>query len=1102
MTERPPTQKFSPLEQQPAGDFDPTAPFPVVGIGASAGGLQALGDFFAHAPSNSGMAFVVILHLSPELASNAAAVLQRHTALPVAQVTESVLIEPNRIYVIPPDKQLEIHDGRLELVERELVEGRRVPIDAFFRSLADAYGPQAGAVILSGAGSDGTLGLKGIKEGAGVVCVQDPQEAEFDGMPRSAIATGLVDFVLPVAALPEVLHAFWRRAAAMPIRGVDAPDAEGVLQEIFAVLRARTGHDFSQYKRATVLRRLGRRLQVTGVTDLPAYLALLHTRADEVQALLQDLLISVTNFFRDPAAWAALEAVIPRLFTGKSSGDQLRVWVPACATGEEAYTVAMLLMDYADTLAQAPSIQVFATDIDEDSIAQARQGIYPEAIAGDITPERLKRYFRLDHGNYSVRKDLRERVLFAPHNLLRDPPFLKVDLITCRNVLIYLNRAAQDQVLQTFHYSLCPDGLLLLGSSESVDGMPNLFTAIDKQARLFQRRNLPAVPPLLAASSLPTRRTSAPPAARSEEASSLSDLHQQLLADHAPPSVIANQDGEIVHLSRGIGRFLQFDEGVPSHNLLQVIHSDLRVDLRAALFAARQEQSSAAARRVPVTLDGVVRLVDLVVEPIRTPEWAQGYHLVLVNDAGVAGESDPATGAAADDQVRQVEADLQRTREQLRGMVEQYETAVEEQKSANEELQAINEELRAASEELETSKEELQSVNEELTTVNLELRHKVDEVSQAHNDLQNLIASTQIGTLFLDRRLRIKRYTPGVDGIFNLLPTDLNRPIAHVTHTLAYDRLTADAVQVLETSQGITREVRSSGGQWYLVQMLPYRTDDNRIDGVVLTFVDITERKRIEEEREQLLVEAEQARREAEAALHVRTQFLSIASHELRTPLTPLLGYAQVLQARAAAETPIEPQKLYTQLTTIVRQAERLNTLVEQLLEVSRLQRGQFALDRQPVDLAALVAQSVEEFQQSLPTVGAQHAITLVRPEAPVLVFGDAMRLDQVVHNLLSNAVKYSAAGGEIEVRVAQQPAEVVLEVRDQGIGIPVDAQARLFDPFYRAGNVSPQSSGFGIGLYIVQEIVANHDGRVEVQSMEGAGSRFRVILPALDREE
>jgi two-component system CheB/CheR fusion protein len=844
-------------------------------------------------------------------------------------------------------------------------------------------------------------------------------------------------------------------------------------------------------------------MQITGVTDLPAYLGLLRSRADEVQALLQDLLISVTNFFRDRAAWEAVEAIVPRLFAGKASGDHVRVWAPACATGEEAYTVAMLLMDYAATLDQAPQIQVFATDIDEDAIAQARQGIYPEATAGDITPQRLKQYFMLQQGRYHVRKDLREHILFAPHNLLRDPPFLKVDLITCRNLLIYLSREAQDQVLRAFHYSLCPDGVLLLGSSESVDSMPSLFAAVDKQARLFQRRNLPsAVAPPIAPPSRPTRRPTAPPAAPDQEVRSLSDLHRQLLAEHAPPSVIVNQDGEIVHLSRGIWRFLQFDAGEPSHNLLHVIHPDLRLELRAALFTARREQTSAAARHVRVTLHDAVRLVDLLVEPIGTPEWAQGYSLVLVNDVGAAAESGQEVAPDADDVVRQVEADLERTRAQLRGMVEQYETAVEEQKSANEELQAMNEELRAATEELETSKEELQSVNEELTTLNLELHHKVDEVSQAHNDLQNLIASTEIGTMFLDRQLRIKRYTPSVEGLFNLLPTDLNRPLGHVTHTLAYDQLAADAAQVIETRQGVSREVASARGHWYLVQMLPYRTDDDHIQGVVVTFVDITERKRVEAEREQLLLEAEQARREAEAALLVRAQFLSIASHELRTPLTPLLGYAQLLQRRLADDTPLDPQQIQPQLTAIVRQSRRLNTLVEQLLDVSRLQRGQFTQERQPVDLGALVAQSVEEFRQSLPAVEAQHAITLVPPEAPVLVFGDPARLDEVMHNLLSNAVKYSPAGGRVEVRVTQQAAEAVLEVRDQGIGIPMDAQARLFEPFYRAGNVSPQSSGFGIGLYIVQEIVARHGGRIEVQSMEHAGSRFRVVLPALVRDE
>ncbi len=1098
--ERARAEKDREPRQPAAGEPQFTAPFPVVGIGASAGGLQALAEFFTHASPTGGIAFVVILHLSPDVESSAAELLQRYTGMPVAQVTGSIRVEPNHVYIIPPNKQLEIHDGRLHLLERQLVEGRRVPVDAFFCSLATAYGPRAGVVILSGSGSDGSVGLKAIKEAAGVVSVQDPQEAEFDGMPRSAISTGLVDFVLPVAALPEVLLAFWRRAAAIsiPIPSTDEPDAEEALHEIFAVLRVRTGHDFSLYKRGTVLRRLARRMQVTGLTDLPEYLELLRGRTDEAQALLQDLLISVTNFFRDPAAWTALEAAIPQLFAGKGPDDQVRAWVPGCATGEEAYTVAMLLADYAETLDQAPAIQVFATDIDVDAITQARQGIYPETIAGDITPERLRRYFVLDHGRYHVRKDLREQILFAPHNILRDPPFLNVSLITCRNLLIYLNREAQDLVQRAFHYSLCPDGLLLLGNSESVDGMPNLFAAVDKQTRLFQRRNLPAMPPVAPASA-PMPLPAARPPEQREEPGSLTDLHRQLLAEHAPPSVVVNRDGEIVHLSRGIGRFLHFEEGAPSHHLLQVIHPDLRGELCTALFTARQERISAQARQIRVNLDGSVRLVDLVVEPIRTPEWAEGHHLVLVSDVGAASESGREVAPDGDAAVRQIEADLDRTRAQLRGMIEQYEAAVEEQKSANEELQAINEELRAATEELETSKEELQSINEELTTLNLELRHKVDEVSQANNDLQNLIASTRIGTLFLDRRLRIKRYTPSVDGIFNLLPTDLNRPVDHVTHTLAYEELAADAARVLETLQGITREVSSTNGRWYMAQMLPYRRDDNQVDGVVLTFVDITERKRVEGERERLLLEAEQARQEAEAALHVRAQFLSIASHELRTPLTPLLGYARMLQLGAAGGSLPEPQKLQTQLKTIVRQAERLNTLVGQLLDVSRLQRGQFLLDQQPVELGALAERIVEEFRPTLPAAGGQHTLTVARPDAPAWVFGDPARLEEVLHNLLSNAVKYSPTGGRVDVRVVQEPAGMVLEVRDQGIGIPPDAHARLFEPFYRAGNVSPQSSGFGIGLYVVQEIVERHGGRIEVQSMEGAGSRFRVVLPALD---
>jgi two-component system CheB/CheR fusion protein len=670
----------------------------------------------------------------------------------------------------------------------------------------------------------------------------------------------MVDYILPVAELPDALVTYWHNAASIQLPVADAvpatevppsaaPATDGgdVLREIFALMRARTNHDFSQYKRPTLLRRIARRMQVHGAMDLPAYLRILRAQPDEVQALLRDLLISVTNFFRDPEVWLTLESLLPQIFAGKHADDQVRVWVAGCATGEEAYSVAILLAEYASTLEQPPSIQVFATDIDEEAIAAARQGLYRETIAVDVSPERLARFFIAEQGRYRIKREIRDLVLFAVHNLLRDPPFSRLDLVTCRNLLIYLNRTVQEQVLKLFHFTVRPNGYLLLGVSESTDGVPNLFSAIDTSQRLFQRRTMPTTMPAnlvnLPLASLPNRGAMAGSRGESDTGPMLAEVHQRLLLQHAPPSVLVNPDYDIVRISRGGGRFLELAEGEPATNLLKLIHPSLRIELRTALFQAAEQDGSAETRRVRLDVAGETRLVSLVVQRLREPDWMRGYMLVIFNDSADISGSEPSAVGDAEPLVRQLEEELQRTKDQLRATIEQYETAVEEHKAANEELQAINEELRATTEELETSKEELQAINEELTTVNQELKHKVEELGQSNNDLQNLMASTQIGTIFVDRELRIRRYTASAQAIFNLIASDINRPLAHITHKLDYDQLTTDAAQVLETLAKVEREVQSADGRWYLARMVPYRTIDDKIDGVTLTFVDITDQK-------------------------------------------------------------------------------------------------------------------------------------------------------------------------------------------------------------------------------------------------------------------
>ncbi len=848
----------------------------VVGIGASAGGVGALREFFSHVSADSGMAYVVIVHLSPEHESSLSSVLQNQVAVPVTEVTGTLAVEPNHVYVIPPTKYLVVEDGVIRLAAPERPRGGHTSIDLFFRSLAQTYRENAVGIVLSGTGTDGTLGLGRIKEEGGFVIAQDPAEAEYADMPRSAIATDMVDIVLPVAEMPAKLLAL--RDSARRITFPDEPEEEaapreleeGVLREILTLVRLRTGNEFQQYKRPTLLRRIARRLQVHELSDLAGYLRLLREQPEEVNALLRDLLITVTSFFRDHDSFEFLQKeIIPKLFVGKGPNDQVRVWSVGCATGEEAYSLAMLLAEYRASRDNPPRIQVFATDIDDRAIAQARDCRYPGTISLDVSPERLQRFFIHEGDLYQIRKELRETVLFASHNALSDPPFSKLDLISCRNLLIYLNREMQERTLEIFHFALRADGYLFLGASESADMVPGLFTEADKKRRIYHRRpaiGLPGAIPSLSPGKWQLRLPEVP-AGGAGNSVSAGRLHEEVVEQFAPPSILINEDYDVVHMSAHAGRYLRPSGGELSRNLLKLVHPDLRLDLRAALLELKNQARAVPveSRRIAIDLDGEKRWVNLSVRPvIGSPEAARGFLLVIFDETPETAPQASEPGLAppgGGEMLRQLEQELQRTKDQLRLIVEQYETSTEELRASNEELQAINEELRSATEELETSKEELQSVNEELTTVNQEYKEKIDEIGRANSDLQNLMGSTDIGTIFLDRELRIKLYTPPAQQLFNITPVDLGRPLQHFSNKLERSSLIEDTNEVLRTLQATEREVHSADDHWYLARMAPYRTLDEKIDGVVLTFVDITTRKRSEE---QLRRQADTLREQAE----------------------------------------------------------------------------------------------------------------------------------------------------------------------------------------------------------------------------------------------
>jgi len=824
----------------------------IVGIGASAGGVQALQAFFEVLPSHTGAAFVVVVHLDPQSRSELSNILATRTRMPVVQVEGTEALQANRVYVISPDRRLSLTDHEISSVAFDEPRGQRAPIDLFFRSLAEQHG-DGFAVILTGAGADGAIGVKAVKEAGGIILVQDPGEAEYPSMPRAAIATGIADFVLPVRELAARLVELIHNKDGAAIDEMGGIDEEG-LRRLLAHVRVRTGHDFSKYKRSTVLRRIARRLQVTRTDDLKSYYEFLRDNSDEAQALLADLLISVTTFFRDAEAFEAVKGkVIPHLFEGKDPTETIRVWIPGCATGEEAYSAAIMLLEHASRHDIRPGVQVFGSDLDMRALGIAREGLYPSAIEADVSEERLRRFFSREGDHYRVRRELRDVVLFASHSLLKDPPFSRIDFISCRNVLIYLDRELQQQVCSTFHYALNPGGYLLLGSSEAADNPPGLFRTVDRKFRIYQssaqRGDKPRLlPRLLGGMGAheppgPPGRPASPGAVLSEAAA-----HRHAIEKVAPPSALVDSAHRVVHLSDNAGRYLQPSGGPLSGDVVDLARSELRFELRSALHRVFELGQPTLTLPILVRFNGAPHRVHLHVKPAADEDEREPHYAVVLFIEGEVVEASARSPdqQATDETVRQLSEELQLTQARLRTTREESETANEELRAANEELQSINEEYRSTSEELETSKEELQSINEELQTVNSELKLKLDAVSRAHSDLQNLMAATDFGTLFLDASLRIKRFTDQVTALFRITPSDEGRPLSDFAHQLEYDELVKDAQAVLAHLAPIKREIRSRDDRWYDVRLRPYRTVDDKIDGVVITFVDVTERRQVE----------------------------------------------------------------------------------------------------------------------------------------------------------------------------------------------------------------------------------------------------------------
>ena len=1044
-----------PETTSPEEASDRSSPMPIVGIGASAGSIRALRQFFKALPPgatsqsgtdrpHAGTAYVVVLHLAPDVESNLDRILQQETDLRVVPAEDGAEVQAGTVTVISPGQRLTLSGGRIVV---EDVTGPHDPysVDRFFRSLATDQGPNAVGIILSGSGTDGTLGLRAIKEAGGVVMVQAPEEAEYPQMPESALATGIVDRSLPAAELAETLAEYRDHAGIIQL-----PDSEEALEEpeqstlmkIFGELRRMTGLDFSGYKRSTVLRRLERRLHLTGTETLGQYLDHLRSNGDEATALKKDFLISVTSFFRDPEAFQALEeTVLPAIFEDKAAGDPVRVWVPGCATGEEAYSIAMLLVEEAEAAGfPVTDIQVFATDVDTDALQVGRRGRYPKAIAADVSPERLDRFFQPDGDYVQINHGLQDNVLFAEHNLLEDPPFSDLDLISCRNLLIYLMPELQRHVYQLLHYGLRDRGYLFLGRAEAGGPAERLFEATDPAHNILRARDLPKnVGPRAAAATFLQRRPRAGSSGHADDASTdrpsrkafgpdalggrgpsspsvnrqspdtARSLHHQALMDEVA-SVLVTEDQEIIHISGAADRYLQFEEGVPTSDLMGCVPETIRPQLRTAFYQALDEGEVVRRTGLSLPIEGKPRQLSLSVRPVE--QDGTRYVHVRFEDLARPAAEDSTGDRTQSEREAQLQQDLSRTQEQLEATAEEHEAVTEEMETANEELLSMNEELQSKNEELETNKEELQSVNEELETTNEELKSRMEQLRRSKAALENLMAATEIATLFLNLDLQLQRFTPAAATLFNLREADIGRPLSDVTRDFESADLVDEANRAIREADAREREVQHGPDEWYLARFRPYRTVDGEITGVVLTLVDITERRLLER---QVINTTEKVRRQIGQDLH------DILSSDLTALAMMLDNYRDELDGEVDVDlNPLKEMSRRVQLA-----ADRARTLSHALVPME-LQEEHLA------SALGSLCRSQDEMADLTVTFEGDHEEPLPHQQET------AAHLYRIAKEAIVNARRHAQAD-HVRVRLRRIDDSLELIVRDDGTGIPDD---------------------------------------------------------------
>ncbi len=1130
---------MSETSQPPPQRSPETPPSCVVGIGASAGGLSALEAFFDSTPPDTGMAFIVVQHLSPDFKSLMDDLLSRHTSMPITRVTEGLGLRADNVYLIPPKSQMTISGGRLHLTDRSTGPHVELPIDLFLNSLAADVGERAIGVILSGTGSDGSRGVLAVHKAGGLVLVQSPESAQFDGMPRSAAATGVASFILSPERMPRIIQEYASSPATVRSRAsheLEVFSEEGEFAAVFALLRRRYSLDFSKYKGSTVGRRIRRRMEFRQIPESADYAAILSGDQNELELLYKDLLIGVTEFFRDTQAYVFLEReVVPRLFVAAGPEGSIRVWSAGCATGEEAYSLAILLAEHATRIGHRGKITVFATDVHRTSLDTASQGLYERERLVNVSEERLGRFFRSEgEGLSRVTAELRKMVVFAPHNLLSDPPFTKIDLVCCRNVLIYFQPAVQERVISLFHFSLEKDGALFLGSSEGLGAFGGEFEVLSQPYRVFAKlRDLKLAINLSEESLDRLQKTSSSPVVV-PAAGRMVSIERQVLHDydlllgrHIPPGLLVDQNRAVLHYFGNVAEYLRDPEGRAESNVLNLVEDTLHFALSSALMRAEKTLTEVLANNLRVRRRDREVMVDLRVTPLphdqfRTLHFHVSFEQVRLRESA----AEPAVAAPADAAPISVDADYRQHVAELEGELqstrETLQTTVEELQTANEELQATNEELLAANEELQSTNEELHSVNEELYSVNSEFERKNVELKQLDTDHENLLASISTGTIFLDRDLRIRKFNPAIATSFKLLPQDLGRPIDHIAYHLSdKDQLLVDVEEVLRSGQELSREERTRDDRDLLCKTVPFRTERGQIEGVVITFSDITTQKeaerrlqelndllerKVEERTSDLRHEVEQRRRserqivalneELEARVEQRTAELQrlnrqlegvthSLSHELRAPIARLEGFSRLLLEESACGTAGETRHFAERIQTASR---KLQAVIDSILQLNRLTRSEMRVET--VDISELAAGVLAELNEE------SHPLATVEIAPGVVVVGDREMLTTLMRNLLSNALKYSSRNDAPRVAFGSRPGdgEVVYFVQDNGTGFDMAFADKLFAPFMRLHQES-EFPGSGVGLAIAHQIVQRHGGRIWADSVPGEGATFSFTL-------